>query len=101
RGFLRETSAVGFLTARQAAISGASDRHQPLRWAQSGRLCVTFATTFTVRTGFGGKPQSAARLRARIRTRPVNVCEVLGTLLNDGSWMNEVDWRLAPAELPQ
>ncbi|CAE7605183.1 unnamed protein product, partial [Symbiodinium sp. CCMP2456] len=52
-------------------------------------------------TGFGGKPQSAARLRARIRTRPVNVCEVLGTLLHDGTWMNEVDWRLAPAELPE
>eukprot|EP00439_Symbiodinium_sp_Y106_P025833 s2936_g3.t1 len=52
-------------------------------------------------TGFAGKSQPAARLRARIRTRPVNVCEVLGTLLRDGSWMNEVDWRLAPAELPQ
>ncbi|CAE7301704.1 unnamed protein product [Symbiodinium natans] len=49
----------------------------------------------------GGRFQSTTRLRARVRTRPVSCCEVLGTLLQDSSWMNETDWRLTPAELPK
>ncbi|CAJ1375170.1 unnamed protein product [Effrenium voratum] len=43
------------------------------------------------------------RLKARIRTRPISFFEVLCQLCpgQDGPWIKEVDWRLAPAELSQ
>ncbi|CAK9118231.1 unnamed protein product [Durusdinium trenchii] len=41
-----------------------------------------------------------SRLRARIRTRPVSFFEVLCSLCpgQQGLWMKEIEWRLAPAE---